>query len=234
MAYLLKRDWIVAATVLLMAGRAFGQDAVVVGKGSYAASPPPLKNLGAIENKPVYLVHPDGRPIPSNKWWTQLVVSKFAKSLWSIPLRVDTSEQGLDICFPVAWAKNGNDPECELPLRVGGANFHPTDSRAKNWADWLVSFRLGESADRYIDVTLGEGMPYVWAEYHGVSAEVTFPKDVQPELFDLQGATLLPHTGDCIGIAYEHRQYGVLPRRGAHLPRRPGEFRSVLAGRNSS
>ena len=74
----------------------------------------PAKDL-KVENEKVYLVNEDDRPLPSNHWWTQLLVSRFGGSLWSYPFRVDPSETGVDVVFPTRWASAGNDPECELP-----------------------------------------------------------------------------------------------------------------------
>src|ERR1700735_793094 len=91
---------VAALSVAFLVGlKSLAQEAVPVGKGSYASAPPASADPKSreLQSQQLYLVHDDGRPIPTNKWWTQLVVSRFAKSLWSYPLRVDPSEKGLDI-----------------------------------------------------------------------------------------------------------------------------------------
>lgn len=188
---------------------------VPVGKGSYASSPPPDVDHGKpaqMNDRRLYLVDPGARPIPTNKWWTQLVVAPFAKELWAYPLRVDPSPRGLAIYYPQKWRADGNDPQCDFPLGVEGIDFQATDSRAKAWSDWLVSFRLGESADKYMDVTLGEGMPYVWIEPRGVRLVLRLPPNAGADagFFNRAGKSVpLPVTGDCLGIAYAGRHYGV-------------------------
>jgi endoglucanase Acf2 len=211
----MKIPWTIAAGILIAvfaAPNCPAQEAVPVGKGSYASAPPPSadEKSRALQSQQLYLVKEDGRPIPTNKWWTQLVVSRFAKSLWSYPMRVDPSEKGLDIYFPIRWMPGGNDPACNMPLNVSGKDFVPADARAKDWSDWLVSFRLGQKADRYMDVTLGEGMPYAWIECHGVQPVLTLPKGAEAKLFALDGKVIQgTYSGDCIGITYSDRSYGI-------------------------
>jgi len=98
--------------------------------------------------------------------------------------------------------------ETDHPLHIGGKNFVPTGTKAKDWSDWMVSFRLGESADQYIDATLGEGMPCLWLECHGVAP--TIQMDAPATYFDLKAApATLPVTGDSLGIEYGDRDYGI-------------------------
>jgi len=190
--------------ILAIATCAMAQDVVPVGKGSYASFPPPGVAHGkpeAFEKKELFLVNDDGRPIPSNKWWTQLIVNKFGRGLWSYPFKVETSEKGLDVFLPVRWASAGNDPQCDFPLNITGKDFVPVDSRAKDWSDWLVAFRLGESSDKFMDVTLGEGMPCLWIECRGIAPVLSAPTGVTLETFG--------KAGDCIGLTYKDRHYGV-------------------------
>lgn len=203
------RPFSVAAIVELMLTTlpCIAQEAIPVGRGSYASFASPEAK---VESEPLFLVKQDDRPLPSNKWWTQLLVSRFGGSLWSYPFRVDPGEKGVDIFFPISWAPAGNDPACEFPLTVSGKNFKPADSRAKDWSDWLVSFRMGESENKFMDVTLGEGMPYAWFEFHGVDPVLSFPSGIEPKFFDRAGkAAALPAAGDCIGVEYKDRQYGL-------------------------
>lgn len=217
------------------------QDAVPAGKGSYASFPPPDAAKGKaaeMNNRPLFLVNADERPIPTNKWWTQLVVSRFAKELWTYPFRVDPSEKGLALYYPQEWKREGNGPVCDLPLTVTGKDFRPADSRAKDWSDWLVSFRLGETPDRFVDVTIGEGMPYVWLEYRGVQPMLRLPDDkgtpVTATFFDRAGRpAALPVSGDCVGITYGNRSYGIFAPDGTRFAADNGAISVTFAGKDS-
>ncbi len=96
--------------------------AVAVGKGSYADGVPAQvdEKIRKFEKRDLFLVKEDDRPIPTNKWWTDLIVSRFAKALWAYPMKVDASERGVDIFLPTRWSNGGNDPVSEFPLGVGG------------------------------------------------------------------------------------------------------------------
>ena len=190
--------------LLLSTASVRAQQPIPAGKGSYAAFPPPGIAKGKpaeFENKPLYLVPAADRPIPSNKWWTQLLVAKFARGLWSYPFKVDTSEKGLDVYFPIRWSAAGNDPQCDFPLTITGKDFTPADARAKDWSDWLVAFRLAESPEKFMDVTLGEGMPCLWIECRNLTPVLQVPPGVTLETFG--------KTGDGIGLAFKDRRFGV-------------------------
>lgn len=221
--------------LLLCATGCGAQKVVSVGKGSYASSPPASmgEKVLAFQKKELFLVKDDGRPIPTNKWWSQLVVSKFARSLWAFPLKVDTSEKGLEVFFPTRWGSDGRDPVSDLPLGVSGTDFKPQDARAKDWSDWLVSFRMAETAAKYVDVTLGEGMPAVWIEYHGVTPQLTLPNGVEAQFFDLTGKPCtLPTSGDGIGIRYRDRQFGLFAPDNTRFRFENGKLTLAFAGKS--
>ena len=224
---------LICLTLATTLARAQEQVPVKVGAGSYASSPPPgaPDGLGKIETQSLFLVNHDDRPLPTNKWWTQLLVSKYAKSLWAAPLKVDAGEKGLEIFFPIKWRPDGTDPETDAPLSLGGKDFKPADSRAKDWSDWLVSFRMGESADRYMDVTLGEGMPSVWVEYHGVDPLLNFPPGVTPKFFDLSGRPVSRDlTSDSLGIEFAGRRFGIFAPDQTRFSLSPRELSVAFSG----
>jgi endoglucanase Acf2 len=236
----LPRSLLLTLSALLVGGGlspTHAQEVVPVGKGSYASFPPPGIANGKAEqmnSRPLFLVNPDDRPIPTNKWWTQLIVSRFAKELWAYPLRVDPSEKGLAIYYPQTWKSEGNGPVCDLPLTVTGKDFLPVDSRAKDWSDWLVSFRLGASPESYFDVTIGEGMPYVWLESRGVQPVLQPPAGAEVAFFDRAGRpATLPATGDCLGITYGGRNYGVFAPDGTRFELDNGAVNVVFSGKDS-
>jgi endoglucanase Acf2 len=205
---------------------AIAQEPVAIGKGSYAASIPPGIAKGTAEstdNRQLYLVKNDDRPIPSNKWYQNLILQKFAVGLWAYPHRVDTSEKGLAIYYPTQWKPDGSELFSDYPLLVGGKDFKPTDSRAKDWSDWLVSFRMAESESKRFDVTLGEGMPYVWIECAGITPTLEFGGQNGPgkgpapkwSVLGKDGkAVTLPYTGNVIGLEANGRHYGVFAPEG--------------------
>jgi endoglucanase Acf2 len=208
---------------------ASAQDAVPVpvGKGSYASTIPAGAGKGKpaqMDNNPINVLQPDDRPIPTNKYWTQMVFKGGKVGLWTYPLMTETSPNGLNIYFPTRFntvnaqgkGTPGEGPVVEFPLSVSGKSWQAGTAQIKDWSDWELCFRQG-TPSQYVDVTVGEGMPYTWLEYHGVQPVLT-PTDkgldkgkpVPATFFDRSGNTVLaPPAGDCFGIAFNGRQYGV-------------------------
>ena len=56
--------------------------AVPVGKGSYASFPPPDTGKGVADvlDKPLFVDNPSNKPLPTNQWWTDLLVDRRASS----------------------------------------------------------------------------------------------------------------------------------------------------------
>ncbi len=209
---------ILIAIALMPTTTILGQDVVPIGKGSYASFPPPdaAKEADKVEkNTELFVVNKGDRALPTNKWWTQLIVSKFARSLWVYPMKVETSEQGVNVFFPTRWQPEGNDPASEFPITFGGVDFQAQSASAKDWSDWLVSFRFGAPAEdaQAIDVTLGEGMPCAWFEYrNGLAPQLQLPGGVAPKFFDKTGkplANISNLKADAVGIEVEGRRFGV-------------------------
>jgi endoglucanase Acf2 len=208
-------------------GPASAPTPVAVGKGSYASCPPPglvidrkrnVDLVEEVEKRKLYLVTDDGRPIPSNKWYQNLLFQRYGTGLWAMPHKVDATAEGIEVFHPIKSDAGGTRMVADFPLVIGGKDFKPADSRAKAWTDWTVSFRLFESDARYVDVTLGEGMPAVWCEFAGVQPTVAFGGPAgkgsrgkgAASFFDLSGKSApLPVSGDALGITYEGRSYGV-------------------------
>lgn len=213
----------------------FALEPVAIGKGSYAASPPPglvvdnkrkVDLVEEVEKRKLYRVKEDDRPIPSNKWYQNLLFQQYGTGLWAMPHKVDATKEGFEVFYPTTFSGDGTRSLAEFPLVIGGKDFKPTDSRAKHWADWMVSFRLPESETKFVDVTLGEGMPFVWAEYNQVAPTIAFGGQGgkgsrgknPPTFFDASGVGgTLPVTGDTLGITYEGRSFAVFAPDGTRF-----------------
>ncbi len=233
----------------LLCSTVLAQEPVAVGKGSYAASPPPgssfdkqknIDRVAEVEGRKLYLVKDDGRPIPSNKWFQNLLLKDFGTGLWAMPHKVDATKEGMEIFYPTTFSGDGVRSIAEFPLVITGQDFKPVDSRAKSWTDWTVAFRSFESDTRFMDVTLGEGMPAVWCEFTGVKpllalggtqGKGTRGKN-KAKFFDLAGkAAALPVTSDVLGLTYEGRAYGVFAPDGTKFEQTAAGIAVTFAGK---
>lgn len=238
-----------ALTWLSLSPVSLAQEAVPVGGGSYASFPPKGKVMDGkrkvdlveeTEQRKLYLVKDDGRPIPSNKWYQNLLFQQYGTGLWAMPHTVDATPEGIEIFHPTTFDASGSKMISEFPLILSGKDFKPTDSRAKFWSDWMVSFRMPENENRHLEVTLGQGMPYVWVEFAGVAPKIAFGgtggKGSRGKngarYFDLAGKeTALPVTGDALGITYEGRHFGLFAPDGTSFKGEEGAIQVEFSGK---
>jgi endoglucanase Acf2 len=242
---------VLALCLAALSANVLAQEPVAVGKGSYASSPPPglvvdkKRNVDLVEEtekRQLYLVTDDGRPIPSNKWYQNLLFKQYGTGLWAMPHKVDATAEGIEVFYATKPDGGGSRMISEFPLVITGKDFKPADSRAKAWTDWTVAFRSFESDSRFMDVTLGEGMPYVWCEFTGVQPVIALGGSggkggrgkTPPKFFDLAGkAAALPVTGDALGIAYEGRAYGVFAPDGTKFEQGADGVSVTFAGKSA-
>ncbi|HEY0339790.1 MAG TPA: glycosyl hydrolase, partial [Steroidobacteraceae bacterium] len=193
---------------------------VPVGKGSYASAPlPNEKKAQALQTKHLYIdPSQDGKPIPTNHWWTYLIgnptTGKSHGRMWPYPLAVETDASGLTVCHPTTWNNKGNDMEPGPGLLVTGDGFTPGDATALNWSDWTVGIRYKQDDSHLMDITVARGMPYTWFEYKGVTPMISLPKGATLE--DAKGAPLtLPSTSNRLVVSVADRLFAVFAPDGS-------------------
>ena len=220
----------------LTAASAFAQTVVPVGAGSYASYPPPQANAGSLPTTaPTYLVTNSGAPIPSNKWWTDLLEHQYAGNMWAQPLTVSANAQGINIYNPVNWVPSGSTPQQALDgvITIQGQSFSPADSRALRWGDWTVSFRMQQTAAQFMDVTIGHGLPSVWVEFTGVQPQIGFPSGGASFFDDNGNSVSFPLTGKHFGVYYAGRYWGVFAPDNTQFTLSNGVVTASFAGANS-
>lgn len=110
---------------------ASAQIAVPAGAGSYADFPPAHEGAGPTDmlSRTIYVTDPN-RAIPTNQWWTDLVVSQYAGTMWAYPLAVSANAQGVNVYYPTAFNAGGTAMATNSPLQIRGEGVpvaSPTD-----------------------------------------------------------------------------------------------------------
>ncbi|MFZ4896299.1 discoidin domain-containing protein [Plantibacter sp. Mn2098] len=100
-------------------------DGVGVGAGSYASTPPASisdsADVQATLNQHLYIDPSQaGKPVPTNQWWTDLLVSKFSGDLWAYPFVSSNSANGTKLSYPNSWNSDGTAMKLDEPITVGG------------------------------------------------------------------------------------------------------------------
>lgn len=204
------------------------QQAVKIGEGSYASFPPASKGwtqhghggdqstwmqtreLNINENRKT----PDGRkrPLPTNDWWTGLLVNSFSDGLglWTYPQEVKTIKGGIRVNYPSYWIDSGEEMKSRTHVLVGGKGFSADSCIVDDWHDWDVEVRLKDRSGKHAMLaTLVQGMPFTWVETSGLQPEISFsatPSFVDARGQELTGAEI---TGGRIAVKVGDDLYGL-------------------------
>jgi len=101
-------------------------DGTPLGGGSFAPEPPATissaADVQATIDKPLYLdPSAQGRAVPTNQWWTDLLVSRFSGDLWANPFVASNSAAGTKLSYPTTWNAEGTAMQLTQSLTVSGA-----------------------------------------------------------------------------------------------------------------
>jgi endoglucanase Acf2 len=148
-------------------------DGVRVGDGSYAATPPSTITDSAAVQKTLdqqLYIDPSqaGKPVPTNQWWTDLLVSKYSGDMWAYPFVSSNSAAGTKVTIPTRWNTDGTAMRLEAPVTVGGTVDPTPDASDRVLADfedgvpdgWVAT---GDAFDRTVtDTATGQSEVSGW------------------------------------------------------------------------
>ena len=146
------------------------------GLGSYASTPPGGANAPFVYGYNVdWINRPANSPLPTNDWWTLILKSGFAGSLYSMPQKLFTANYGVNVSgyTGINSVANNIGYAGEQAITVGGAGTTFTRDALVSYGDWSLKFRMEKAANQYVDVTAVQGSPIGWYEYTNVSPLLT-------------------------------------------------------------
>ena len=144
-----KRLFLVASVTAGIAGTpaSDAQNAVQVGKGSYAEYPPMFVSHKAgdtdsyvegnrgvshyMQSRQLWIRERENQPLHSDNWWMSLVVSPYSDKMWSYPQWIQATSKGVDVHFATYWIDNGTEMKSNTMVKVGGLNFNPASAIAE-------------------------------------------------------------------------------------------------------
>ena len=228
-------------TYRLLLGMALGlcpfaiqaQSVVSAGAGSYASTPPAYKsktdqhegfNAGLMLTRKIYCDERDGRAIPTNDWWTDLINNRFSGSMWSYPAMLQTGDYGVRICYPSYWADEGKEIKSRTSVTVSALSFSPEAAVASDWHDLDVVFRMPDKRNNGAEmkVTMAHGVPFTWFEYDSLVPALSFSDT--PEFFGENKSK-----GFC-GVRIGDDLYGIYYPAGLSLKESRGSYALTDAG----
>lgn len=185
------------------------QSPIAIGSGSYASFPPLEESRSSLhggcqayqmEHRPIYIVDSlQGRPLPSNDWWTYALVNPWTGKLWAYPALVWADATGISIAKPSYWEPTGCEMKWNDPLTITTLAFSPDSLIASSphrpfspqsalishWSDYMIAFVL-QDENAEVRVTLMQGSPIVWLEFTNAEPTITNP--------DPNALTVFQHT----------------------------------------
>ncbi|ACU60275.1 glycosyl hydrolase [Chitinophaga pinensis] len=178
------------------------QTPVSVGAGSYASFPPASENTidgnndgkgdlyQFVYDRPIYVAADKmNKPIPTNDWWTDLVVSQYGGLMWAYPLVADPEDYGVKMYYPNSFVADGSNIAYGGSMMIKAAGYTPSKAIAKDWSDWGLVMSLPDSLhNKNMDVTMAHGIPFMWLETQGINPEFSFDR----------GASYLTQSGSAI------------------------------------
>jgi endoglucanase Acf2 len=204
------------------------------GLGSYAAEPPNtvLNSVGDLFPI-VYNTHykwinpPANATVPTNDWWTNLLVSQFAGDMYAYPQKINDSAAGVGVS---GFSGVGTDPSGgsirptgQESLVVGGLNTTFQQDALLDYGDWTIHYRMEGTNGGSIDVSTGRGLPYTWFEFNGLTPTLTMHEngDASPNpftAFDANGTALgTTFTTDHFRLDTGGQQLGVFAPTGTRF-----------------
>lgn len=200
---------------------AYAQQPVPVGGGSYASYTPLYKSRTSerngdqsrlTENRKLYITDKnDGKPIPTNDWWTDLLISQYSGNLWSYPQVVNAEEYGFFVAYPREWEPTGRELKWKSQIKVSGEKFKPVSADANSWHDWGIDF-LMKDGNKEMLVTSVHGVPFTWVESKNLTLQLNIGTGI---LNDASGQEItLPFVGSKFTVDIGGDIYGIFAPEG--------------------
>lgn len=156
-----------AVTAFALSASVVFADAVKVGSGSYSDSFPGTDEAGRngfINSAAQVSGKAVGRPVPTNDWWSNELVSNHGNSMFNYPLGIRTQDDG------VALIRNAAQQAImhgDGPLVVGLKGMSVPVTKVSDFSDWTVTFDW----NGMMSAIVAQGSPFVYFTRSG-SADV--------------------------------------------------------------
>lgn len=171
------RNYLLLTAAIAVSAIVTAQQPVPVGSGSYAEYTPLVKSKTdqhggdksrIMETRRIYISDSKhGEPIPTNDWWTNLLVDTYSGVLWSYPQVVKADGGGIFVAHPNHWSSDGCEMKYDTRITVKGRRFRPAEAIADDWSDWGLRMQLADG-DKRMNVTMAQGVPFTWVEADGL------------------------------------------------------------------
>ena len=209
------------------------QEIVKCGAGSYASYAPwrvarSTRHWGdqsrIMQTRHIYMTSRNkGRPIPTNDWWTDALVSRWSGNLWSYPAKVRIESTGVSIAFPSYWIDDGTELKEKTHIVFNAAgDFAPQQKDVDDWHDWDVEMVLRDG-EKEIKTTLVHGSPFTWIECENIKDLLVAPSGHATLLDERGNEASLPARRNVAMMKVGGDLYGIWLPQGTTIERGEGD-----------
>lgn len=208
------------ALCIAVSGLAASAGVVQVGSGSYSDVFPGKDNAGRNgypAGEPQISGKAVGRPVPTNEWWSNELLSNHGQSSYAYTLSLSPRDGGLVIMKPIA----GGAMSADTPLMVALSSTNSPQTTVCDYSDWTVTLSWNNGA---MTATAGMGMPFVY-----------FNRTTSDNVVVTAGmGTAQVVDGNIIVVSgsYNGANYAVYAPSGATWSQNGNTFTSTLNGKN--
>ncbi|GLU48061.1 glycosyl hydrolase [Nocardiopsis ansamitocini] len=190
---------LLAGTLLVSQALPASADQVQVGAGSYTTTQP-AGTLGPsnLNDQPVSpkVTEDFDKPAATNDWWSSLIFQRYpdnpyGENLYAHPLSFKAGSDGLEIGYTPNHQLVGNGLKYEYShspdLTLGISGLNAPSAKVADYSDWTVTADLSD-ASRSLRATIGQGLPFTYADITGGPARVEF--SAAPTVWHESGSTI--------------------------------------------
>jgi len=105
-----------------------------------------------------------GKPVPSNDWWSNVLISDHSSNLFNYPMAMRTQPEGLGVglVVPVSTANGSSEPLGPTsPIIIGVNNLSSSKTTVDDYSDWTVTFSWSSNNNSF-KATSGIAMPFLY------------------------------------------------------------------------
>lgn len=132
---------------------------VSAGSGSYTTTFPGTDAAGRNgypSGTPQLSANAQGKPVPTNDWWSKLIKENHADNLFTYPYTLKTINEGLVVSYiPMGVIDD------LLPITVGVSGMSATRATVSDYSDWTVSMNWNDGTHEF-ETTAGIAMPFLY------------------------------------------------------------------------
>lgn len=183
----------------------------VIGAGSILVGVPegengPTLSNGATPAHPLVSDAAEGKPIPTNDWWSSLLYSYFGDAysapIYADPLTLKADATGLQLSYQANYRLIDGSPSDPVwqgvkyeytftpTLHVGIDGLNASAATASDYGDWTVTAQW-QSVGAGLEATFGHGLPFVYFQRtDGGDALVNLFQDAAASRIDAPTAQL--------------------------------------------